>query len=828
MKTRLLIFFSLFSFYTSRAQYVTIPDTAFVNWLNINGYSACMSGNQMDTTCILIVNSYNLTIKKSNAIDLNGLQYFRNIIDLQIDSCNQLIHIPNLTAPLTGLRVWNCKRLNHIPPLPTTLIDLSLVRDSIALLPSLPTSLETLDVIQNPLTSLPQLPSSLLFLRVDYGSLTTLSQLPNSLIDLSVSNNNISVIPPLPASLQTLNVSYNPLSQNPVLPNGLIAFQCWSCNLTSCPQLPASLQELDFAYNNISVLPDMPSSLYNLTIYGTNITTLPHLPQKMSGLRCSSIPLLSTLTNLPDTITNVCDLTDNPNLTCLPKIGYVNLLQLTNTDISCLPNYGTVLNSQPSLNSLPICDLFNNNSCNVLWNIAGRGYSDTDNNCLRASTEPGIYNIKHRVFHGGVLMAETYSGGDGYYSFNTPGNGIYEVSVDTTGIPLYVICPTNNVYFDTLTNIDSLFDTNDFALECKVGFDIAAHSIVTPELFRPANNTHVNINAGDASNFYNAHCASGIAGTVTVTINGPASYIAPANGALTPSNVSGNIITWNIADFGTINALNDFNIVVHTDTFAQIGQQVCFTISVTPTTGDNNPANNTLTHCFTIVNSYDPNDKQVSPVADIDTAQEWLTYTVRFQNTGTAEAQHIYIMDTLDTDVDEASFRLLAYSHQLNVQIKESVVRFNFPNINLPDSNTNEPASHGYIQYKVKLKEGLPIGTAIENTAFIYFDFNPPVVTNTTTNTIALPQDTTGVGIKAVASDISLSIYPNPAHTNLTIATNHSGNTVAVYNAQGSLVIKQTMAGTAETLNIAELAGGVYYVEVSSTQGTARRKFIKL
>src|SRR5579871_3923550 len=35
----------------AKAQYVTIPDTAFVSWLQNNGFAGCMSGNQLDTSC---------------------------------------------------------------------------------------------------------------------------------------------------------------------------------------------------------------------------------------------------------------------------------------------------------------------------------------------------------------------------------------------------------------------------------------------------------------------------------------------------------------------------------------------------------------------------------------------------------------------------------------------------------------------------------------------------------------------------------------------------------------------------------------------------------
>src|SRR5206468_6143358 len=120
------------------------------------------------------------------------------------------------------------------------------------------------------------------------------------------------------------------------------------------------------------------------------------------------------------------------------------------------------------------------------------------------------------------------------------------------------------------------------------------------------------------------------------------------------------------------------------------------------------------------------------------------------------------------------------------VQLKENAVRFNFPNINPPDSNTNEPLSHGYVQYKVKLKNNLPIGTQINNTAFIYFDFNAPVVTNTTTNTIAL---VSSVGDKRHKTQ-DVRLYPNPASDVVTISVDETmiGSTATITDLTGRKV----------------------------------------
>jgi hypothetical protein len=87
--------------------------------------------------------------------------------------------------------------------------------------------------------------------------------------------------------------------------------------------------------------------------------------------------------------------------------------------------------------------------------------------------------------------------------------------------------------------------------------------------------------------------------------------------------------------------------------------------------------------------------------------------------------------------LDKSTFTLLSYSHEPFVQLyNDGLLKFNFPNIHLPDSNTNEPGSHGYVQFKIRAKDSLAIGSTIDNTANIFFDFNAPVITNTVSNTV--------------------------------------------------------------------------------------------
>jgi hypothetical protein len=112
---------------------------------------------------------------------------------------------------------------------------------------------------------------------------------------------------------------------------------------------------------------------------------------------------------------------------------------------------------------------------------------------------------------------------------------------------------------------------------------------------------------------------------------------------------------------------------------------------------------------------------------------------IRFQNTGTDVAYKVVVVDTLSADLDVSTLQLGSCRIPYKVQVSgkgRPVLTFTFNNILLPDSNANEPASHGYIQFSIKPKAGLPEKTRIENFADILFDYNEPVRTNTTFNTL--------------------------------------------------------------------------------------------
>jgi len=181
--------------------------------------------------------------------------------------------------------------------------------------------------------------------------------------------------------------------------------------------------------------------------------------------------------------------------------------------------------------------------------------------------------------------------------------------------------------------------------------------------------------------------------------------------------------------------------------------------------------------------AYDPNDKQAFPLGYTD--EHWLLpeteqeFLVRFQNTGNAPAQDVRIQDTIDVNYDLSTFRFVANSHSVMTTINEEtrVIDFFFEDIQLPDSVNNEPESHGLVSYAITPYAGLEVGTELNNTAYIYFDNNEAIVTNTTWTTI---HECGGeAGFEASVTEICLGEQVNFTSTYAEVET-HQWNIDAV------------------------------------------------
>jgi len=170
---------------------------------------------------------------------------------------------------------------------------------------------------------------------------------------------------------------------------------------------------------------------------------------------------------------------------------------------------------------------------------------------------------------------------------------------------------------------------------------------------------------------------------------------------------------------------------------------------------------------------------------------EDLIYTVRFQNTGNDVAYDVVILDTLDANLDRETFRLLGSSHaeRLNTSMNaEGVLTFEFRDIFLPDSTSNFEGSQGYVI------DGLAENTPVTNSAGIYFDLNPPVITNTVQSVMVSELPT--VSVLSPDNELDFNIIPNP-------------NT-GLFHVQGITT-----------------TSGIYFIEIRMEEQVGTQRFVK-
>ncbi|MGS2725934.1 DUF7619 domain-containing protein [Psychroserpens sp. BH13MA-6] len=258
-----------------------------------------------------------------------------------------------------------------------------------------------------------------------------------------------------------------------------------------------------------------------------------------------------------------------------------------------------------------------------------------------------------------------------------------------------------------------------------------------------------------------------------------------------------------------------------------LGQLVNNNAEISLLSGDISPANNTSNLTQTIVGAYDPNDMTERHGPEILHSEfsitDYLTYTIRFENIGTANAINIRVEDLLDEQLDETTLKMVDASHSYTLERVGKQLEWNFFGIDLPPSiDDNSSIGHGYITFKIKPFPDYEIGDIIPNTAEIYFDFNPPIITNTWTTEF----------IDDNLSDLDytyehLTVYPNPTAHTLYILNNSVVNSLTITSLLGEIVMNAQPNKTQIDLDISSLSNGIYLMSLESDNGEKTVKIVK-
>jgi uncharacterized repeat protein (TIGR01451 family) len=206
-----------------------------------------------------------------------------------------------------------------------------------------------------------------------------------------------------------------------------------------------------------------------------------------------------------------------------------------------------------------------------------------------------------------------------------------------------------------------------------------------------------------------------------------------------------------------------------------------------------------------------------------------LEYLIRFQNTGSDTAFRIVVRDTLSTDFNVFTVKSGVSSHDYSFRMYgPRVLEWTFNNIMLPDSNVNEPLSHGFVKFEVQQNPNLPDGTVLENSAAIYFDFNAPIITNTSWHTVNRTYTVLAVDKQELTTKNQIKIYPNPTTGMLHI--NQGVNqeiSISVFDNLGRLLLQQQSNEMISSLNVSHLPAGIYYVAINNGKELVTKKVVK-
>ena len=420
----------------------------------------------------------------------------------------------------------------------------------------------------------------------------------------------------------------------------------------------------------------------------------------------------------------------------------------------------------------------------------GKAFLDSNGNGQKDVGEQGINNLILKAAQSGAL-GTTYNDGDFALLFGEQGDELSVANVPTH----YAVSPASAPVPSGPGSIPPVF----FAMQPQGTVSDASVQLVAASKFRAGYDNTLYINVKNAGTVLSN-------GQLKLALNPLLSVISatPAADAMV-----GDTLVWNYTKLALLKERR-FQVDVKT-AIVPPGTPV-FVKTETINGGDVDLSNNLAVLNEQVVSSYDPNDKSVSaiqvPVNEAD--GEELFYTIRFQNLGNIETDFITVRDTLSAALDAASVRVLNASHPLEWRIEDGhILVFNFSPIRLAPAAEDSLRSQGVVQFAARLKPGLQAGAVIANTAHIYFDFNPAVVTNTVVTSIAVVAT-----FEPSNRALPLDIFPNPAGSRATLRLPEgvlgAGN-IEIFSTNGRLVYATVAQGNAQEVELSSMVAGTYW-----------------
>ena len=442
------------------------------------------------------------------------------------------------------------------------------------------------------------------------------------------------------------------------------------------------------------------------------------------------------------------------------------------------------------------------------------GYTRLDmqnNGCT--DTDPGFPYLKYKLVNG-TTQSSYYSTSNGYHGVMLK-NGTSVITPILDNPTWFSVSPSSiSLNMPSATN----YANQNFCVTAVGSHHDLSVVIVPIDRARPGFDAYYKVLVRNNGN-------QTATGTVRFTYDAAtAEYIQS-----TPLAASAGFgsVTWNVEGLlplSEVKYIVKLNLNTPTDTPPLNANDVLKFSAVANIAQDEVATNDEATLEQTVVNSFDPNDKiclggdYVRP----EHVGNYMYYRIRFENLGTASAQNIKVTDMIDTTkFDIASLSPVDGSHPFTTRvIQGNQVEFMFNNIQLGFADEYKDGS---LVFKIRSLNSLTEGAVLENTASIYFDYNLPVVTNTSVVTVERSLHTVSF------ETIKLALYPVPAGDMVFISIPKQVNvqSVTVYNLLGQSVLENVRPGLQGDVNVTTLASGSYLMRVRTELGDGVMRFVK-
>lgn len=406
----------------------------------------------------------------------------------------------------------------------------------------------------------------------------------------------------------------------------------------------------------------------------------------------------------------------------------------------------------------------------LLYRIRGVTYIDENYNGLFDSTEIRMRNQFVKTTNDDRAA---FSNNRGEYSLLFSGPGQYAIEAP---LPRYFNfgSPPSGVHAVSLTAIDPAADSADF------GFEPDTTAVDLAVTLTALNNANPGFDVCYAINYKNL--APRITeGRITFEFDDILTY---QYADPPPVSVNGNTLTF---EAGALSWLEErkiracFSLPPDGELLNQTLNNICTVIPADAADLDTSNNHYVLHHLIT--GPYDPNYISVAPEGEgpqgeIPVNTPALEYTIHFQNVGSDTARTVVISNPIDAGLNLSSLEVTGYSHDYELKYFEEgrLFQWIFEGINLVDSLTNEVESNGFIKYKLSPSDPAP-GIVMANQADIYFDYNLPITTNRTLNTLidnitgtSNPTETSNCGYRlATAGDRLFLTFPSSEEREISV-----------------------------------------------------------